>query len=444
MINNQHTPKNRYPATWLGMGILLIFLLSGCSDDSTTTSAEDPDSNLRTRFNLQTLGEIPYPPDNPPVQERIALGRLIYFDPILGGEKDVACATCHHPNFAFADLRQFAAGVSGSGLGPNRILSNSAVSGAPIELVPRSSPTVFNTAFNGDETGQPSHRGLQFWDGRRAGLEEQASGPIASRIEMRGDAYPGTNAEAEAAALDSVIARLRAIPEYIDRFRLAFPEEAAGIPAGDPAIIDSANYVRAIAAYERELVTRNSAYDRYVLGDDNALNSQQKHGLELFYEKAKCVECHSSPMFSNFSFVVHGTPQEGGGKSVIPGDDCGREEHTLNADDRYAFRVPSLRNVELTAPYMHDGVFESLEEVVRFHNDGAQPRHSAITDEMLDERLREPLGLTNDEVLAVAAFLRALTDPGTALPAYLMTVPQQVPSGLTPVFGVSDPGSGKK
>lgn len=150
-------------------------------------------------FDLQTLGAIPYPPDNPPRQKRIELGRLVFFDPILGGEKNVACGTCHHPDFAFADFRQFSAGTSGVGLGPDRVVSHSAITG--------------------NESGQSSHLGFQFLDGRVNGLEAQAIKPITSRVEMRGDAYPGTNQEAAAAALDSVIARLRSIPEYVQLFQ---------------------------------------------------------------------------------------------------------------------------------------------------------------------------------------------------------------------------------
>jgi cytochrome c peroxidase len=407
--------------------------LFGCGDDN-STSPEDDD--LRNRFGLETLGPIPYPPDNPPRQERIALGRLLFFDPILGGEKDVACGTCHHPDFAFADRRQFGAGASGRGLGPSRVVSSSAIPPHdPIQLEPRNTPTCFNTAFNLDESGTPSHDGLQFWDGRAAGLEVQATMPITSRVEMAGDAYPGD------VALDSVLARLQEIPEYEALFANAFPEVAA---RGTSAI-DSSTYSRSIAAYERELVTRNSAYDRFVNGEDEALSPLQKQGLELFFGKALCSDCHSGPMFTDFTFVVQGVPQEGTGKDVISGDDTGREEHTGNPADRYAFRTPTLRNVELTPPYMHDGVFHTLDEVVRFYNDGALPRHPQCLDSELDERLVDAngqakvLGLTEDEIAALVSFMEGLTDPGTALDPMLLTVPATVPSGLTPVFGLDAP-----
>ncbi len=437
--------KCRRIVTLIVIALSLLLITSGCGDDDTDPMA--PGEDLRTQFNLKTLGPIPYPPDNPARQETIALGRLLFYDPILGGEKDVACGTCHHPTFAFADRRQFGAGTSGSGLGPNRIISQSAITGNLIEFEPRNTPTVFNTAFNADENGLPSHVGFQFLDGRTRGLEQQATKPITSRVEMRGDANPGTDEEASNAALDSVLSRLRAIPEYVHRFQDAFPEDVVSKPGA--TIIDSLNYGRSIGAFERELVTRNSPYDRYVLGNDNALTEVQKKGLELFFTKGECAECHSGPMFCDFTFAVQGVPQEGEGKQVISGDDTGREEHTKNSADRYAFRTLTLRNVELTPPFMHDGVFETLEEVVRYYNFGLQPRHPAVTDDMLDPRLKdangnaERLGLTDDEITAIVEFMKALTDPGSALDPFLLSVPQKVPSGLMPVFGVKGIGVGK-
>lgn len=198
-------------------------------------------------------------------------------------------------------------------------------------------------------------------------------------------------------------------------------------------------YGRAVAAYERELVTRNSAFDRYARGEDGALTAQQKLGLELFFTKALCSSCHGGPMFSDFLFHVLGVPQEGGGKDVLPGDDTGREEHTLSPADRYAFRTPTLRNVELTAPYMHDGALATIEDVLRFYDEGALPRHPAVGDALVDPFVRDPIGLTDEEVSAVVEFLRALTDPGTGLDPTLLTVPASVPSGLEPVFGVRAP-----
>ncbi|MBT3267480.1 cytochrome-c peroxidase [Candidatus Poribacteria bacterium] len=433
-------PSVANPIAWprrVTVGLcLLVGLVAGCGEDE-AAKVDMEETDPRVRFSLTPLGPIPYPFDNGPNQKRIELGRLLFFDPILSGEKDTACGTCHHPDFAFADDRQFGAGASGVGLGADRVVSHSAVSGLPVELEPRNSPTVFNTAFNEDEFGEPSWMGFMFADGRIRGLEDQAKGPIASRVEMRGDAYRGDEEEAQDQSLSNVLGRLRAIPEYLELFAAAFAEHADVYPG--VAIINPSTYGRAIAAYERELVTRNSAYDRYVEGDDSALTAQQLAGLELFHTKAKCAVCHSGPMFSDFRFVVQGAPQEGEGKDIIPGDDLGREEHTLDPQDRYAFRTTTLRNIELTAPYMHDGVLDTLREVVEFYNDGAQPRHPSVTDDMLDPDLKAPLGLSRVEMDALVAFMESLTDPGTLLDPMLLTVPESVPSGLPPVFGVNAP-----
>ena len=412
------------------LGLALIAVLGGCGDSPAGPDG-GPGDDLRLRFDLRALGPIPYPPDNARNAARIALGRLLFSDPILSGEMDVSCAACHHPSLTFADGRQFSVGAGGTGLGPGRVASASRITGIPIGLEPRNSPTVLNAAFNADESGRASHLGFQFWDGRARGLEEQARGPITSRTEMAGDAYGGD------VARDSVVARLQGIAEYVRLFREAFPMEAQTLAGSD--IISMDTYGRAVAAYERELVTRNSAFDRYVGGEDGALTPGQKVGLELFFTKARCSSCHGGPMLSDFLFHVLAVPQEGGGKDVIPGDDTGREEHTLNSADRYAFRTATLRNVELTAPYMHDGAFTTLEDVVRFYDQGARPRHAAIPDALVDPFVLDPLGLTNEEVSAIVEFLRALTDPGTALDPALLTVPTSVPSGLEPVFGVHVP-----
>ena len=384
--------------------------------------------DLRDRFDLQTLGPIPYPSDNPYGPRKVALGRLLFSDPILGGERDVACGTCHMAGRAFVDGRQFGAGVSGVGLGEDRTLSSSSISGDPISAEPRNVMTILNTAFNADEGGLPTPFGFFAVDGKARGLEELVTIPIDNQVEMRGDAYP------EEVALDSVVARLRAIPEYVRLFEQAFPE----MQTGDAAVVDGSTYSRALAAYARELVTRNSPYDRYVTGEEDALTDEQKSGLELFFTKAKCSACHTGPMFSDYRFIVQGVPQVGSGKGA--GDDFGREEFTGDPADRYAFRTLTLRNVALTAPYMHDGVFETLDEVVRFYNDGAQPRHPLVTDDVMDPILVEPLGLSDAEIDAIVAFMEALTDPGTFLDPFLLTVPGQVPSGLTPLLGVRAAG----
>ncbi|HSM04667.1 MAG TPA: cytochrome c peroxidase [Longimicrobiales bacterium] len=399
--------------------------LAACGDDPAGPGPEgDRDRQLRESLGLVTLGDIPYPADNPLLEERVGLGRLLFFDPILSGEGDVACATCHLPEFAFTDARQFAVGVGGAGLGPERSEGDSHVSGEPIPPTRRNTTTVFNTGM-AHGLGGPAPDAPLFWDGRAQGLEDQALQPLLVREEMRGDTLHGS----DEAVLDSLVNRLRQLPGYVEGFSRAFPDEAA--TAFDPSTVTARNLGRALGAYQRELVTRNAPVDRWIEGEDGALTSEQKDGMELFFTRAGCFVCHSDPLYGSFGFFVTGVPQAGRGGEVIPGDDVGREEHTGDPADRYAFRVPSLRNVELTAPYMHSGVFETLEEVVAFYNAGARPRHPEIGDEQVTSAVRQPLGLTAAEEAALVAFLEALTDPGDLLDPILLEAPDAVPSGLS-------------
>jgi cytochrome c peroxidase len=416
----------------------LVGLVTAALACTTGPSVDDRGDALRARFDLRVLGEIPYPPDNPRVTDRIELGRLLFFDPVLSGEKDVSCGTCHHPDFSFADGRQFAAGVSGTGLGPSRALGQSAVSGLPIQQTPRNTQSILNTAFAHDEFGQSSHEAPLFWDGRAIGLEGQAFFPLAGRDEMRGDAFPGNELQAASVAVDSIVARLRKIPVYVTLFQSAFPLEASAL-GSNPAeeIVTASTLRRAVAAYERELVTRDSPYDRFASGDDEALSPTQMDGLEVFFSQGKCFLCHAPPTFGSFGYFVTGTPPAGIGGDVIPGDDTGREEHTGQLVDRYRFRAPALRNIERTGPYMHAGVFDTLEEVVRFYNDLAQPRHPAVADQDLEVALQNPLGLGDYEIEALTEFLRALTGIESAEDQMLRAVPGQVPSGLPAVVGLS-------
>lgn len=418
-------PLGRRSPPWT-TGLALVVVSAACG-----AGPVDPPGpvDLRVLFDLRPLGDTPFPADNPSVAARVQLGRLLFFDPILSGELDVSCGACHHPAFGFADGRDLSAGTSGVGLGPDRVLSVSAMTGDPVPPVPRNSPTVLNAGLNGNGSGIPDALGLQFWDGRALGLEDQAKHPLSVREEMRGDAYPAE------VALDSVMARLRDIPEYVRLFRTAFPGEFSDSSAS--AAVDVGRYARAVAAYERELVTRNSAFDRWVEGDDAALSSTQLRGLELFFGPARCGSCHVGPLLSDFRFHAIGVPQVGPGKGVLPGDDTGREEHTRDTVDRHAFRTPGLRNVALTAPYMHDGVHETLEVVVRFYDEGGRPRHSAVNDATVEDELGAPLDLSDADVAALVGFLESLTDPGTLLDPQLLSVPTEVPSGLPPVVGVA-------
>ena len=205
------------------------------------------------------------------------LGRLLFWDPVLSGPMDVSCATCHHPDFAYADGRALSLGPGAVGLGPDRV----DLAGGVIPVAQRNSPTLLNVAYNGLDRQRRRRRGPRFtplpadletvnserapmfWDRRARSLETQALLPLTIREEMRGDAYP------EEVAVDSVVARLREIPEYVNLFREVYGEETS---------IDATQVAQAIAAFERTLIAGNSPFDRFLAGDGDALTTQQRRG----------------------------------------------------------------------------------------------------------------------------------------------------------------------
>ena len=412
--------------------IVVLALLMGYSG----LGAQEED--LRQRFALQPLPPIPYPQDNQFNPDRIALGRLIFFDPILSGEKDTACGTCHLPEFGMADGRPLGAGTSGKGLGPKRVLGFSAITGDTVISEPRHTMTIFNVGYNADESGRPSPKGFMLWDGKDRGLEAQALRPIIVRVELRGDAYP------REMAVDSVLARLRGIPEYVRLFEQAFPAETDSVDRQLPrlgcaydhtplqSVITRSTLGRSIAAFEREQITANTPYDRFVAGDDQALDVAELRGLELFHTRARCASCHSGPLFTDTSFRVQGVEQIGPGRGSATtntgtpqptGRDEGRFLNSGNRSDLFAFRVVTLRQIEKTAPYMHDGALATLEDVIEFYDRGGGDEDSI---EHIDPEL-VPLGLSDEEKRDLLAFLKALTDETVQV-----EIPLRVPSGLTP------------
>jgi parallel beta-helix repeat protein len=335
-----------------------------------------------------------FPADNSPAGEkageRIELGRLLYFDPIVSGANDISCATCHHPDLGLTDGRALSMGKGGRGLGPDR------AGGATIK---RGAPTVWNAAFN--------H--MQFWDGRAANLEEQARGPITSDIEM-------------AENPETLVSELKAIPEYSGRFDAAF-----GGQNGSGVTFD--NVVKAIAAFERTLTTNNSPFDRFVAGDTHALTDAQRRGFDLFRSgKTRCFECHGLPTFANRDFKIIGVPDTDPAQP-----DFGRFEVTQGEGNKRAFKVPTLRNVALTAPYMHNGKFKTLEEVIDFYAGGGGPGKGVDTPH-IDDKIRV-FPITAEEKADLAAFLISLTDESN-LPKF----PDRVPSGLAVVPRLANPG----
>lgn len=363
-----------------------------------------------------------------PVTTKQELGRLLFWDPILSGDRDIACATCHHPDFAYTDARDLPLGTGSVGLGPDR----AKVREDGIAVVPRNAPSVLNTGFNGLDRRRGRRRRREdfgiiteavrdvdparapmFWDNRIRGLEAQALEPIKVREELRGDAYP------EAVALDSVVARLRAIPEYVRRFQEVF---------GTGTSIDAHQIGDAIAAFERTLIAVNSPFDRFLAGDQDALTPQQQRGLRSFRE-ADCTECHDGPMLSDFDLHAEGVKENP--KLADPDD----------GDGRFRFRTPSLRNVELTAPYMHNGMLGTLEDVLRFYDRGRSENPNVLDTRRrrnrgrdrdrnvarLDRDFRRVDEMTDREMRDIIAFLESLTDLD-----FDRTIPTRVPSGLPP------------
>jgi cytochrome c peroxidase len=309
-------------------------------------------------------------------KQKIELGRTLFFDKRLSEDGTVSCATCHDPASAFASGDAVAIGVRE-------------------QRGTRNAPTLLNSVSSKS----------YFWDGRAATLEQQARQPLLNANEM------GMRDEA------ALIARVSAIDEYRTSFRRVYPREGITIDT----------IANAIAAFERSLVSRNAPFDRFIAGDKNALSDLQKQGWELFKGKARCLECHThsaaAPTFTDAGFhntgvrakelsleVLSQRADEAKRGTSNPAtlahdrefSDLGRFLVTKNTKDLGAFKTPTLRDVELTGPYMHDGSIRTLLDVLRFYNQGG------LKNPMLDEKMT-PLDLTEHEMNAVVEFLRALT-----------------------------------
>jgi cytochrome c peroxidase len=435
--------------------LLILFLavgalFSGCSsDDDPVGGGGEAEAELTALIRAEYGGELiplpdspPSPPDNDPANagfsERLDLGKQLFYDPILSGNDDVSCAHCHHPGFAWGDGRALSIGVGGVGLGMDR--TRTLPPGEPtLEewefMTPRNSPTVLDTGyFLPDPDGEP-WEGRMFWDGRTFSLEKQARAPLRSRDEMKHDAYGGPDAVTE------VCTALKAIPEYLESFKAAFPEDLQfWLDAGftEDAVINGGTYARAVGAYERELFTADSPFDRFARGEDAALTFSQKRGLVAFFE-AGCDACHNGAMFSDFEFYALGVAQGGPGRPPVhehgDGNDYGRFENSGDDADRYAFRTPTLRNVSITAPYFHTGGegagsdYQTLRQVVEFSNRGGNDL--GLLPEYLDGPA-VPLGLTDQEIDDIVAFLESLTGTRIGSNRINVEVPLSVPSGLDP------------
>lgn len=312
---------------------------------------------------------------------KVALGKLLFFDPVLSGNKNISCATCHHPSQGTGDGLALPVGEGGSGIGPERTTGDDI--GTPIvERVPRNAPPIFALGHKDatvifhdgrvtrDENGAfVSPAGDDLPDGLDNLVAVQAMFPVTSATEMAGQA--GENSVADAADAndfpliwETLAQRIRDIPAY-----RVLMNDVFGIDGEDITFVHIAN---AIGAFEIDTWrSMNTGYDRFVRGDQQALSGTSMRGMDLFFGKAGCGDCHSGPLFSDMQFHAIATPQVGPGKGQgIDGhEDLGRSAISGDDGDIYAFRTPPLRNIAFTGPYMHDGAFTKLWRAVRHHLD---------------------------------------------------------------------------
>lgn len=298
---------------------------------------------------LQALPDTPpIPSNNPQTSEKIQLGKALYFDKRLSKDGTISCNSCHNVMGSGTDNKQFSSGVGGKKGG-------------------RNSPTVWNAAF----------MSVQFWDGRAKSLEEQAKGPMTNPVEMAMENH------------DAVVKRIKSSPEYVRDFEKVFGKDSVNID----------NIVKAIAAYERTLITPNSAFDKFIKGDQNAMSAAAQRGMAKVQEVG-CMACHMGPNFAGPQL-----PEGQGFYQKFPTfadneyekkykftQDLGRYDVTKSDSDKHMFRVPTWRNVALTAPYFHNGSVKTLDEAVR-----------VMAKTQLNKDLKK------DEVSDIVAFLKSLT-----------------------------------
>jgi cytochrome c peroxidase len=402
-------------ASWTANGntsafLLLISLAAGprsfVADNSKTTNSNRPVvgeiNSIRMPIGIpEALWKKHVPSDNPVTSARVELGRMLFFDKRLSADGTVSCATCHDPATAFADRQPVAIGID-------------AKRGS------RNAPTLLNAIFNE----------LQFWDGRAHSLEDQVKQPLLNAFEI------GMRTE------DAVVARVRAIPEYRRQFRQVFTGE-----------VTMKRIAQTIAAFERTLLSANSPFDRFIGGDYSAISEPQRRGWGLFRGKGGCINCHefqlSSPFFTDFRFHNTGIAERVRNLDSLIKDaekitaldtqsprdakepsqsskvkafaELGRFVVTNQKSDIGAFKTPTLRDVELTAPYMHDGSIKTLLDAIRFYNDGGQ------ANPYQDKKI-QPLNLSDEEMNDLVQFLRCLTSDDV-----LRQVQQSQPQNRTPV-----------
>ncbi|MCB0218913.1 MAG: c-type cytochrome [Chrysiogenetes bacterium] len=299
------------------------------------------------------------PEDNPVTPAKVELGRLLYFDARTSRDGTVSCATCHHPDTGWTDKGPTSTGIGG-------------------QKGTRRAPPSFNRLFST----------LQFWDGRAASVEEQAKGPIENPIE-----HGMTHADLEA--------RFSKIPEYGPLFEKAFGTSEVTID----------RFAKAVASFERTIISGNSPFDKWQAGDESAVSEEAKRGHQVYLAEGRCAICHSGANFTNEQFHNLGV----GMNKEKP--DLGRYEVTKAEKDKGAFKTPTLRNLSSRAPYMHDGSEPTLESVVELYNRGGNK------NDHLDP-LITPLNLTEQQKSDLIAFMKSLDGPSTKV-----DIPDVFPGG---------------
>jgi len=285
---------------------------------------------------------VPCPKDNPTTPAKVELGKILFFDPRLSGDNKTSCSTCHIPEKAFGDGLALSPGADGKPLA-------------------RNTQTCLNVGYFN----------RFFWDGRAGSLEEQALGPIQSSVEMNQN-------------LDALEAELAAIPGYVAEFKNVFGTK----PNRD-------GIAKALAAFQRTLVTEPSPFDRYLAGDKDALSDNAKKGFELFQGAAGCVRCHNGPLLSDGEFYRIGVSSKDEGRAVV----------TRKKEDRYRYRTPTLRNIAQTGPYMHNGSLKTLDDVVTFYYRGIPARGR----DDLPPDVEALSGQSFSEIGLIVEFLESLT-----------------------------------
>lgn len=402
-------------------------------------------------------------------QDLIELGRSLYFDKILSGNKNISCATCHHPALGSGDELSLPIGEGGEGLGTGRVISKG-------HFIPRNAPQVYNLGLKGFNT--------MMWDGRIALSEDrfftspepglqgqfpelaeiasaldtalalQAMFPVTSHHEMRGDIGSNDIADAQSnkEVWEKLISRVLNIDEYQRLFQKAYPfTNISDINFGHAA--------NAIAAFETVFfASTNSPFDQFLAGDDQALSPSELEGAKLFAGKAQCLNCHNGAHLSDQSFYSLGTPQLGNGKGQDDGEPLGEDRglslRTGDSSDDYKFRTPPLRNVSLTGPWLHSGAYNDLRSVVIHHlrpweslwkylendpsmqdgvlcdEDELRNINRSLSIDPLLRDLEEKEYFNDQEIDALVDFLYSMTDYSVLDLAD--EVPSSVPSGIDP------------